>query len=194
MRLTAPRIPPLPDEAADADQAAFLDRYRSPRGVPNIYRTTARNIVAAKAFHGWGGYVRRQTGLPPRLSELLILRTGWHYASGYEWAQHSRLGKEAGLTDEDLQRIKKGPDAKGWTGEESTLLRAADELHADAFVSDETWAALGGFLNEAQRMDVVFTCGHYAQVCMILNTFGIQLEPGVALDPDLARGAAAKRR
>jgi hypothetical protein len=34
-------------------------------------------------------------------------------------------------------------------------------------------------------MDVVFTAGQYTQVSMILNSFGVQLEPGVALDPDL---------
>lgn len=194
MRLRAPRIPPLPDEAADPEQAAFLDRYRSPRGVLNIYRTMARNIVAARAFHTWGGYVRRQSSLSPRMSELVILRTGWLCASGYEWAQHSRLGREAGLTDEDLERIKEGPDAEGWSNEERTLLRTADELHAGAFVTDPTWAALGTFLNDAQRMDVVFACSQYTQVSMILNTFGVQPEAGLTIDPDLLRIDVPKRR
>ena len=190
MRLTAPRIPPLPDEAADPEQAAFLDRYRGPRGVLNIYRTMARNILAARAFHTWGGYARLQSDLPPREREMLILRTGWLCASGYEWAQHSRLGREAGLTGEELERLKQGPAAEGWTAEERTLLQAADELHADFFISDRTWAALGGFLNDAQRMDVVFVCGHYTQVCMVLNTFGVQLEAGVKVDADLVRHGA----
>jgi len=36
-------------------------------------------------------------------------------------------------------------------------------------------------------MDVVFTAGHYVRVCMVLNTFGIQLDPGLSLDPDLTK-------
>lgn len=194
MRLTAPRIPPLPDEAADPEQAAFLDRYRGPRGVLNIYRTMARNIFAARAFHTWGGHVRLKSDLHPRQREMLILRTGWLCASGYEWAQHSRLGREAGLSNEELERLKQGPAAEGWTAEERTLLQAADELHADFFISDRTWAALGRFLNDAQRMDVVFVCGHYTQVCMVLNTFGVQLETGVKVDADLVRHGAAGGR
>jgi hypothetical protein len=34
-------------------------------------------------------------------------------------------------------------------------------------------------------MDVVFTVGQYTQVSMILNSFGVQLDPGQVLDPDL---------
>ena len=34
-------------------------------------------------------------------------------------------------------------------------------------------------------MDVVFTAGQYTQVSMFLNTFGVQLDEGQALDPDL---------
>jgi hypothetical protein len=34
-------------------------------------------------------------------------------------------------------------------------------------------------------MDLVFIVGHYTQVSMILNTFGIQLDPDLVADPDL---------
>jgi hypothetical protein len=36
-------------------------------------------------------------------------------------------------------------------------------------------------------MDVVFTVGQYTQVSMMLNSFGVQLEDGDRLDPDLDR-------
>ena len=34
-------------------------------------------------------------------------------------------------------------------------------------------------------MDLVFTVGQYTQVSMILNSFGIQVEEGWEVDPDL---------
>ena len=34
-------------------------------------------------------------------------------------------------------------------------------------------------------MDVVFTVGQYTQVSMLLNSFGVQLDEGQVLDPDL---------
>ena len=59
------------------------------------------------------------------------------------------------------------------------------ELHKDQFISDATWAALGKHFTQKQCMDVVFTVGQYTQVSMILNSFGIQLDEGQTLDPDL---------
>ena len=61
---------------------------------------------------------------------------------------------------------------------EAALLRAADELHADAFISDKTWNALGERYDTKQMMDVVFAAGQYNLVSMALNTLGVQLEPG----------------
>ena len=34
-------------------------------------------------------------------------------------------------------------------------------------------------------MDMVFTAGQYTQVSMMLNSFGVQLDEGQVLDPDL---------
>ena len=64
-------------------------------------------------------------------------------------------------------------------------MQAADELHHDQFITDATWAALSQHFDEKQRMDVVFTAGQYTQVSMMLNTFGVQLDAGQTLDPDL---------
>ena len=59
------------------------------------------------------------------------------------------------------------------------LLLAADELHADAHISDSTWNGLSGLLNTQQLMDVVFTVGQYNLVSMALNSFGVQLDEGL---------------
>jgi 4-carboxymuconolactone decarboxylase len=186
MRLSHPRVEPLssdPDQWTDEQKQVL-----APYGVRplNIYATVARNPTAAKAFLGWGGYVRRAAKMSEREREIIILRTGWRCRSGYEWAQHSRLGRAAGLSEEDLARLKRPADAPGWSAREALLIRAADELHDDHFIGEPTWGALSEFLDETERMDVVYLIGHYTQVCMILNTFGIQLEPGAKLDEDLS--------
>jgi 4-carboxymuconolactone decarboxylase len=59
------------------------------------------------------------------------------------------------------------------------LLQAADELHADAFITDATWNALAKRYNQQQLMDVVATVGQYNLVSMFLNSFGVQLDKGV---------------
>jgi hypothetical protein len=83
-----------------------------------------------------------------------------------------------GISNDEIQRIPDGPDA-GWDPFDATLLRAADELHDDSFVSDATWKQLGERYSTEQLMDVVFTVGQYTLVSMALNSFGVQLDPGV---------------
>ena len=40
-------------------------------------------------------------------------------------------------------------------------------------------------VDDRQRMVIVFAAAQYTQVSMILNTFGIQLDEGLTLDPEL---------
>ena len=116
--------------------------------------------------------------------QILILRTGFLCKSGYEFTQHTRIGLQSGITAAEIEAIKQGADA-GWSAADAALIRATDELVGDHFITDATWAELGKHFSDKQRMDVVFTTGQYTQVSMILNSFGVQLDEGQTLDPDL---------
>lgn len=185
MRLAKPRIAPLADGELDADQKELLAPMAERGRVLNIFRTLAREPKAMKGFMAWGNYIlSRRNGLPAREREIVILRIGYLCRSGYEWTQHVAIGKQSGLTDDEVSRLKAGADA-GWGAADAALIRAADELHNDQFISEPTWQALGAHFSDKQRMDVVFTAGQYTQVSMMLNTFGVQLDEGQTLDPDL---------
>ncbi len=185
MRLSQPRIRPLADDELDDEQREVLAPFGG--HVLNIFRTMANAPKALKRFNLWGGYILSdRNSLPAREREILILRTGWLCRSGYEWVQHTRIGLQSGLTRDEIERIKAGPDAPGWSVADAALLRVADDLVRDFFVSDSTWAGLSG-LTERQRMDAVFTVGQYTQVSMLLNSFGVQLDDGQVLDADFPR-------
>lgn len=185
MRLDNPRIAPLTDvEIGDEHRAMLGDRFRD-GPILNIFRTLLKAPKAYKAFMWWGGYIlSNHNAIPPREREIIILRTGYNWKSGYEWAQHERIGMDCGLTDEEIERIKIGPNAEGWTPIEAAMIRATDELTSDGFVSDATWEALSE-LTEKQRMDLVMTVGQYTQVSMMLNSYGVQLDDDLTLDLDL---------
>jgi alkylhydroperoxidase family enzyme len=186
MRLRQPRIEPVADDDLDADQSAAMEAATLGRAPLNIYRTLVRHPKALTRFLPWAGYIfSRRNTLAARERELIILRIGFLCRSGYEFSQHTRIGKGAGLTDADIAAIKEGPRSPRWDDGDRMLLAACDELHADQFISDPTWAALRESLSERQCMDLVFTAGQYVQVSMFLNTFGVQLDEGVAPDPDL---------
>ena len=186
MHLKSPRIPPLAlDALTPAQTEALAPFVASGRPVLNIFRTLAREPEAFKAFLAWGNYILRGNALPSREREIVILRTGFLCRSGYEWTQHVGMVRRGGMSEDEIAAIKTGAEASHWSPADAALVRACDELHERQFVSDATWAALNGHFSEKQCMDVVFTAGQYTQVSMMLNSFGVQLDEGQDLDPDL---------
>lgn len=180
MRLSQPRIAPVADPATlDDDSRALLAGYETGHAV-NIFRTLVRH---PKLFKRWGTFATHvlvRTTLPARDRELLILRTGWLCRAEYEWGQHVVIARQAGCSDAEIDGVAAGPEHPGWDRFDASLLRAADELHAASMISDGTWETLSERYSVQQLMDVVFTVGQYTLVSMALNSFGVQLEPGVA--------------
>ena len=173
MRLKAPRVEPLALE--DIDPAT---RERIGGNPLNIFRTLAHHPGLMKRWLVFGNHVLAKSSLGPRERELVILRIGWLCQAGYEWGQHVVIGKASGLTDEEIARIPDGPEAQGWDAFDAALLRATDELHGDAFISDETWQALSERYDTEQLMDLIFAVGQYNLDSMALNSLGVQRDPG----------------
>jgi alkylhydroperoxidase family enzyme len=175
MRASKPRVEPLAVDEIDAEtRKAFGDQP-----MLNIFRTLARHPKLLKRWLVFGNHILVKSSLPPREREIVILRIGWLCRSAYEWGQHVLIGRGSGLDDDEIARIALGPDAPGWSDFERALLRATDELRADACISDATWADLSKRYDTLQLMDLVFTVGQYNLVSMALNSLGVPPEPGL---------------
>jgi len=180
MRLAKPRLEPLAEADWSDEAREVLAGLAGPNGGPlNIFRTFAHHPKLLKRWLVFGNHVLAKSSLPARDRELAILRVGWLCGAEYEWGQHVVIARATGITDEEIRRIAAGPDAPGWDAGDAALLRAVDELHADAFVSDGTWRELARRYDTRQLLDLVFAVGQYHLVSMALNTFGVQLDPGV---------------
>ncbi len=179
MTTNAPRVGQLPEAEWDAETADLLNRFGQNGRIDNIFRTLAHHPKLLKRWTVFANHILFKSTLPPRDREILILRIGWLCQAEYEWAQHVVIGKRAGLTEAEIDRIAEGPDAAGWDPFDAALIRATDELHRDARISDATWAALGERYSTQQLMDVVFTVGNYNLVSMALKTMGVELDEGL---------------
>jgi alkylhydroperoxidase family enzyme len=184
-----PRIAPLPPEAWPPEMAQVLAallpaeprhplprrREDRPKGL-NVLGTLARHPALSRAFNTFNGHVLFASTLSIRQRELLVLRVATVRGSDYEWAQHVVLAADAGIDADEIARIVVGPDAPGWSPLEQAMLRAVDELVADALVTDATWRALAQELDEHQLMDLIFTVGAYDLLAMAFRSFGIELD------------------
>jgi alkylhydroperoxidase family enzyme len=146
-----------------------------PKGL-NVLGTFAVHPALARAFHTFNGHVLFASTLSVRQRELVVLRVASVRQAAYEWAQHVVLAADAGIDDDEIARIAEGPDAPGWSPFEQAMLRAVDELVADAMVADATWAALARELDEQQLMDLIFTVGAYDLLAMAFRSFKIELD------------------
>ncbi len=179
MRLAKPRLEPLQAQDLDPDiRETFGDGP-----ILNIFRTLAHHPKLMKRWLVFGTHILAKNTLSARDRELAILRVGWLCKAEYEWAQHTAIALESGIDEAEIERVTLGPDAAEWSDKESALLRATDELVADAFVQDATWQSLCGFYDKEQLIDLVFTVGQYNLVSMALNTLGVQLEDGARRFP-----------
>jgi len=191
-----PRVSPLLPSEWDADMEDAVSAFPSARDfVRSRYRVgdargmhglgvILRHPALAKAFLTFNNHVAVTSSVSKRIRELLILRISWLRRSEYEFTQHVVLGKNAGLTEAEIERIQHGADAPGWDPLDADLLRAVDELHTDARIQDTTWTRLSAHFSTTQLMDIVFAVGCYEVLAMVFKTFGAQLEPSVEpLDP-----------
>ncbi|MDQ3012738.1 MAG: carboxymuconolactone decarboxylase family protein, partial [Acidobacteriota bacterium] len=106
MVLTEPRLEPLTEEQLDDGTRRILDRARMRGRVLNIFRTLAHHPKLLERWMVFGTHVLSKSTLPAREREMLILRIGWLCRSEYEWGQHVLIGSQAGLTNEEIERIK----------------------------------------------------------------------------------------
>ena len=182
------RIQPLPFDEWDLDAISVVAPGRQ-LGPSNVLGLFANHPALAKAFLRYNAYLLgRDSTIPPHIRELAILRVAWRRRCRYEWAQHVRIARRAGVTDAEIAMVRAGADARAGAGDgdapgheiTALIITAADELDANSGLSDATYQALADKFDDRQLMDLVFTIGTYGLLAMAFNAFGLDLDPGLS--------------
>ena len=177
-RLKQPRVPPLAESEWSEEQRKLIAEQKISGPVLNLYKTMLNHPTLYGPRYKFGSYLQRDSLLPPKTRELLILRTAALTGAEYEWGHHVEAAQKAGFSAAEIRRIKSGPDASGWSEEHAAVLRAADELRRETFVSDRTWAMLAKHYDTKRLIEIIYTSGGYTMTALAINSLGIQLEPG----------------
>jgi alkylhydroperoxidase family enzyme len=162
----------------EADQVAPEYRDMLARNT-NLHKLLVNSPDMARAFSGVGGYIRHKSKLNPRLRELAILQVGWLEKSEYEFTHHVKIGKEFGVTDEDIAALM--IETEGMQSRLEPLARAilkgAREMTRDLEMSMTTFAEIKKHLNNEEMVDLVLTIAFYNAVVRVLATMKIDNEP-----------------
>jgi AhpD family alkylhydroperoxidase len=174
-----PRIPPGGHPRIGPLNAAIVWAIGRASGgrPPNVFTTLARNRGLFRRWLFFAGGLMPGGKLPRADTELVILRVSDNTGCAYEWSHHERLAQKAGLSAEEVERVRSGPDAPGWTPRQQTFLRACDEMHADGRIGEQTWRRLAAELDDRLLIELCLLIGHYEMLAMTLNTLQVPLDP-----------------
>jgi AhpD family alkylhydroperoxidase len=172
-----PRVPPGRRSEIGLVNGAFAaiaQRVTHTRRPPGVFTTLGRHRWLFRAWLLFAGRLMPSGTLPRAHTELVILRVSVNSGCDYEWDHHAALGRRAGLSAEQIERVGEGPEADCWSDHERALLRAVDELARDRVIAEPTWTALRARYDERQMIELCMLAGHYEMLAGTLNSLGVQ--------------------
>jgi len=125
-----------------------------------------------------GEYVRFETSLGARLSELAILVTARFWTSNFEWYAHAMLAREAGLEDPIIDAIEAGVRPRFEHDDDELIYDLATTLHRRHHIGDDLFARGVDRFGHRGMVDLVGVCGYYTLVSMTLNVYRMPVPEG----------------
>jgi alkylhydroperoxidase family enzyme len=183
-----PRLTALLASERTARQQALLDEMsmvvvdgvRKPREDLPALEILIRHAELYQAHMGVARKYLSDCEMDIRDRELAILRVGWLSQAPMEWASHVKIARRNGVTPEEIKQAIEGSTAAGWSKRDSAIVRAAEELHFDSMISDQTWAELAQFYNDKKLIELVILVGQYKTVAYYQNSLRLPLPEGNA--------------
>ena len=144
----------------------------------NLYRVLAHSPRAARSLNTLARFIRDGSRLDPRLRELAVLQVSYLARSAWGYAHHIRIGREAGLRDEEIRAVAEETAGRPTALDPlaRTVLRAAREMTLNGDVSDQTFAALRAGLDDERLTDLIITLSFYNGLVRLLAAMRVDVE------------------
>lgn len=172
-----------PGETSADQKAIYEESVSSKRGVvtPPL-RAWIHAPDLARHASRLGAFLRYDTTLGPRHSELAILVTARAWSAQYEWYAHKKMALEAGLDAAIIdainhRRVPDFDDAKA-----QLVYEFSESLHENRVVPQPLYDKALTILGERGVVELVGLLGYYTLVSMTLNTFEVELPDGEVSD------------
>jgi alkylhydroperoxidase family enzyme len=142
---------------------------------PNLYRCLANHPRLIAAWSDFSKALRHDTRTPRALRELVILRGAQLMRSEYEWAQHLKMARKAGISDAQIEALPSWKNSKLFDAREKAALLLAEAV-TQGKVSDEVYAEAMQHFDHHDYVELSITAAFYAMVGRMLDAMGVQLE------------------
>ena len=144
----------------------------------NLYRVLNHSPNCCRIAQRMADFVFKGSRLNGRLKELAIMAVAYLARSTYAWSHHLVICKSYGVSEEDVRQLTNHLDGRPHALDERARLTvdAAREMTENIAMSDKTFAALRGFLDNEALVDLVVIVGHYNGMGRVLRTLAVDIE------------------
>lgn len=166
MTTLRPIAPPYSKEVQ-----AILNNYPQRDGyILKLFRVFANSARFLRT--GVANLLDKESPLPVRIREIVILRVTANLNCEYEWGVHVvGFGAVAELTEAQIQATRIGNSSgECWSPKESLLIQVVDEICADGKMEAATHCRFAESWTVEQQLEILALCGNYHTVCFVANT------------------------
>lgn len=179
------RLPPLPqeewtDEVRDVFAYWEGDAARQNGSRSNTMHALAHHPALAIPLLDLGKYFMLNSELSARQIKLIILRVAHRYGSTYQWAHNSFGALQVGISEAEIEAVKKGPTDPVWSADDAALLEAVDATGNGGKMGDNIWSSLTDRFGKRFVVDLVHATGYFTMVAWGLIAAEVELEQDFA--------------
>ena len=168
------RVPYLDPEDLPAEYREQLYSSADSERTANVFRALANNPPLLDSFRKYFGYLWAESGLAARERELVILSAARESGSTYEWHQHVRLGRAAGLDDDEIRAIG-GGDLDALSDREALCVGYALATLREE-VDDALFDTAAAEFDDATLVGIALLATGYDGLARVLAALDVELE------------------
>ena len=168
------RMAELSREEMSNEQRRVHDKIVARLGVLIApYVPMLRSPKLTNTINNLANFVRSESSLSPRQTELAVLVTARTWTARYVWSAHASLARKAGLDQGLIAAIAERQKPDFAQADEEAVYQFSTELHEKHVVSDSTYKNTLKQLGEQGVVDLVGLLGHYTLISMTVTAFEV---------------------
>ena len=143
---------------------------------PNLYKQLANHPKLIAAWSEFARTLRHDSRTPRALRELMILRGAQLMQSEYEWAQHLKMARKAGVREAQIDALAAWKLSPEFDPKEKAAIGLAEAV-TNGHVGDDVYAEAMRHFDHHDYVELAITAAFYAMVGRMLDAMHVQLEP-----------------
>jgi 4-carboxymuconolactone decarboxylase len=142
-------------------------------GLAGPFNTMLYAPEVGHALQELGAAIRFRTRLSSRVREMAILVVAQAWNSDYERSSHELIGRDAGLTDPEIEALRAGADPGFTDHQEQVAYQVVRALTGPGDLDDQQYDQAVATLGERSLVELSTLVGYYATLALQLRIFRV---------------------